>query len=86
MQKNIHLTTFHPPPPLHTIFIFFPVVCNNYYPKPMLLLNRPPLITRLGAQITAQPLLFLLSLSYLLFQPVSPTTPHHPSPLPDSSS
>ena len=86
MQK-ISTFLFSTPLPLHTPFLFFPVVWKTYYPKPMLLITPPPpLLTRLSAQITAQTLIFLLRLYSLFFQPTSPTIPHHPSHLPDSSS
>ena len=87
MQKYLHLPiyTFLP---LHTIFVFFAVFCKTYYQKPMLLLTPhpppPTLLTRLGAQKTSQPLLFLLILSSLLWQPTSPITLHQPSNISDS--
>ena len=78
---------FSTPLPLHTLLLLIPVFCKTCYPKPMLLLTiPPPLLTIIGAHIIVQPILFLLSISSLLFQPTNPTTPHHSSSLSYSSS
>ena len=76
------------PPPYPSIPYFYssPFSIRLIFKTYTLNNSLPPLIKILGAQVTAQPLIFLLSLSYFLCQPTSPTTPRHTSPLLDSSS